>query len=83
MNNRAKKKTEKTDKYGPQRLELSRKYPGYKIPGKMYSYMCWADGPKIGRSYEIISIFGKAGKYVLEEEVPSTTLNRLFKILTA
>lgn len=59
MNNRAKKQTEKTEKYGPLRLELSIKCPGYKIPSKIDMLGRWSkDLEKLGDD----NIFAKAGK---------------------
>ena len=71
MNNRAKKQTEKTDKYGPLRLELSIKYLGYKIPSKIDMLGGWSkDLEKLGDDKHL----WKSRKAVLR-----TTLNRLFK----
>ena len=71
MNNRAKKQTEKTDKYGPLRLEFSIKCPGYKIPSKIDMLGGWSkDLEKLGDDKHL----WKSRKAVLR-----TTLKRLFK----
>ena len=71
MNNRAKKQTENTDKYGPLRLELSIKCPGYKIPSKIDMLG--------GRSKDLEKLGDDKHLWKSRKAVPRTTLNRLFK----
>ena len=85
MDNRSKKDTVKTEKYGPLRLELSRLCPGYKIT-KLNLIIDVLGGWSKDLEKEMTCIFGKVGKQLLEimlKAVLSTTLNRLFKIATA
>ena len=87
VDNRSQKDTEKTDKYGPLRLELSKLCPVYKIT-KLNFIIDVLSGWSKDLEKEMTCIFGKAGKQVLEimlKAVLSTTLNinRLFKIVTA
>ena len=65
MDNRAKKDTEKTNKYGSLRLELSRLCPGYKVT-KLNFIIDVLGGWSKDLEKEMTCIFGKAGKQVLE-----------------
>ena len=61
LDNRNKKETEKTKKYGPLRLELSRQRPGFKIIG-LNAIMDVLGGWSKELEFEMRNIFGTRQK---------------------
>ena len=86
LDNRARKDTEKTEKYKPLRWELTRQYPGYKIVQLNVIMDVLGEWSK-ELDVEMNKIFGARSSDVLkrmQEAVLSSSLNiaRTFKVIT-
>jgi len=86
LDNRARKDSEKTEKYGPLRWELTRQYPGYKIVQLNVIMDVLGEWSK-ELDVEMNKIFGARSSDVLkrmQEAVLSSSLNiaRTFKVIT-